>query len=105
MASYWRKIWLRPPGGNAGSIFYMRRSCVDDKCLAEDELEEATLRGFGSASGSACGARGLCLSGLKAAGVPSSKGFSVLRFTGTAGAAISSGGSFLREPDATSFFL
>ena len=71
-------------------------------CKGEDdeELDEPTLRGFGSASGSACGARGLCLSGLKASGVPSSKGFSVLRFTGTAGRSsiTSSGWGFWRSP-------
>jgi hypothetical protein len=53
--------------------------------------------GLGSESGSASGARGLCLSGLRESGTWSSSGFSPLRFTGAAGST-PTGGSFWRPP-------
>ncbi len=64
----------------------------------DEEDDEEACRGLGSESGSAIGARGLCLSGLKTSGRPSSSGFSPLRFTGTAGRSSISppGGGFFR---------
>ena len=63
----------------------------------EEDDEEDACKGLGSESGSASGARGLCLSGLRTSGMPSSSGFSPLRFTGTAGrSSTPPGGGFFR---------
>ena len=96
IASYCSKIRYKPPGGNAGSIYTFMGFLLASR--REDEDDEEDCMGLASGSGSASGARGLCLSGLKTSGSPSSSGFSPLRLTGTAGRSSISppGGGFFR---------